>query len=262
MLSITFLILGFVGFFASRDVLAEVAWRKYKKPAAALLLVYRNAELPMEIGNFYFGGREYDLSLAERAYRKAARTDPKILWGHYQLARIHFLKGGFDKALEEINKELAANPENLRSLYVRGLIYGFSGKLTEAENDFRRFIEWATKEWAGYNDLGWILSKQGKHQEALAVIEGAFREIADAEENPWLWNSRGVMELNLGMHVRASVSFEHARELAEGLTIADWMRSYPGNNPLQAEDGLQKFRNAIKENIKRTERRTVEKKTF
>src|SRR3990172_10167699 len=124
---------------------------------------YGDAGFLMRQGNFYFNGGAYDLEKAERAFQRAVRIEPGILWGHYQLARIYFVKGNFDKAIEEINKELEANPENLRSLYVRGLIYGYRnqfGDLELVENDFRRFTYWAPSEWAGYNDLAWILSKE------------------------------------------------------------------------------------------------------
>src|SRR3989338_315442 len=115
-------------------------------------------KLEMQTGNYYFNGGAYDLEKAEEAFKRALRADPKILWGHYQLARIYFVKGEKEKALKEINKELEANPANLRSLYVRGLINGYSGDLKNAEEDFRRFTLWAPKEWAGYNDLAWILA--------------------------------------------------------------------------------------------------------
>ena len=99
----------------------------------------------------------------EQSYQKAIAIKPDIFWCHYQLARIYFMKGDFNKALEEIDKELKAHPENLRSLYVRGLIFGYRGDFVAAEKDFNHFINWAPKEWAGYNDLAWVLDKQGKY---------------------------------------------------------------------------------------------------
>ncbi|OGF92316.1 hypothetical protein A3H05_00385 [Candidatus Giovannonibacteria bacterium RIFCSPLOWO2_12_FULL_43_26] len=74
----------------------------------------KDAAEAIRLGNYYFNNGAYDLEKAEEAFRRALKADPKILWGHYQLARIYFVKGEKDKALEEINKELEANPENLR----------------------------------------------------------------------------------------------------------------------------------------------------
>lgn len=246
-------------FFISRDVLARFIWQNYRFPQAAILLVGRNSNLAMFIGDYYFngviGGGEYNTDVAKNAYKKAVLINPKTLWGHYQLARIYFVKGDYLAALEEVAKELEANPANLRSLYVRGLIYGyrgFVGDLEKAEADFRHFTEWAPKEWAGYNDLSWVFSKQGKYREAKESILSAFREMpAEKDKNPWLWNSLGVAELNLEEYLFAEEAFERAIELSKNLSLGEWRSAYPGNNPNDAESGLKAFREAVYKNLER-----------
>ena len=214
----------------------------------------------MFIGNYYFNGvigsREYNPDISFKAYKKAVSIKSGILWGHYQLARIYFVKGNFDKAIEEVNKEFEFNPENLRSLYVRGLIYGYrnqAGDLEKAEADFRRFTLWAPKEWAGYNDLAWILSKQGNYSEAEKTVNLALKEVPEAKENPWFWNSLGVAQLNLKKYTGAADSFKKAKKLAEKLTTNDWAHAYPGNNPSTGSEGLSTFIAAIEENFRRAE---------
>lgn len=247
-------------FFISRDALARFVWQKYRWPQTAVFLIRNDADLAMFIGNYYFNGvigsKEYNLDIAQKAFEKAVKINPKILWGHYQLARIYFIKGDYDMALSEINMELSANPQNLRSLYVRGLIYGYRNQaddLEKAEADFRRFTLWSPKEWAGYNDLAWILSKEKKYAEAEKTIKQAFKEASEAEINPWLWNSLGVAELNLKKYSDAANSFKKAKELAVGLTAKDWVRAYPGNNPSTGSAGLSAFLKAISENLNRAE---------
>ena len=208
---------------------------------------YGDAGFLMRQGNFYFNGGAYDLEKAERAFQRAVRIEPGILWGHYQLARIYFVKGDSAKAIEEINKELEANPENLRALYVRGLIYGFGKNFASAEEDFRRFTE-----WAGHNDLAWILAKEEKYAEAESVIKKAFREIPGGDKNPWLWNSLGVAELNLKKNKEARLSFEKAKQLLGVMTLAEWSRAYPGNDPAAAEGGWRAFLGAVEENLQRS----------
>jgi len=245
-------------FVSNQNALANFVWQKYRLANAALTLNRSDANLAIFIGNYYFNGvigsREYSPDISRKAYKKAISIDPKILWGHYQLARIYFTKGDFNKAIEEINKELEYNPENLRSLYVRGLIFGYRGNLANAEADFRRFTEWAPKEWAGYNDLAWVLAKEGKYKEAKETLFKAQEEISEADKNPWLWNALGVAQLNLEEYQKAKKSFEKAKELAEKLTIAGWQRAYPGNNPQSAESGLTAFREAIAANIQAVEK--------
>jgi len=243
------------GFLFSRDLFARTAWQKYHSPALALALAHQDTKLLMNLGNYYFNGGAYDLARARRAYEKALRVDSKILWGNYQLGRIYFVEGDFAKALEEINKELEANPENLRSLYVRGLIYGYRGQagdLAKAEEDFQVFTMWSPSEWAGYNDLAWILAKAGKYEESKKAVLRAFENVPDGKENPWLWNSLGVALLNLGKISEAKTAFENALRYSEGVTEIEWRKAYPGNNPASAGEGPQAFRNAIEENLKRS----------
>jgi len=242
------------GFLFSRDLLARFAWQKYHSPATALVLASQDTKLLMQLGNYYFNGGAYDLARAKKAYEKTLRVDSKILWGHYQLGRIYFVEGKFDSALEEIERELEANPENLRSLYVRGLIYGYRGQagdLAKAEADFQRFTQWIPGEWGGYNDLAWILVKSGKYEESKNAILRAFENVPNGRENPWLWNSLGVAFLNMGKGNEAKVAFENALRYSEGITETEWRKAYPGNNPASAGEGPQAFRNAIEENLRR-----------
>lgn len=226
-------------------------------PAVALALVRQDANLAMQIGSYCFNGGTYDIECAESAYKRAVAIDPKILWGNYQIARIYFVRGEFNQALEYAAKELAANPANLRTLYVRGLIYGYRGQagdLEKAEADFRRFTQWAPAEWAGYNDLAWILAKQGKYREIKeTLLDARKKTIPSSEKNPWLWNSLGVAELNLKEYAEAKKSFEKAQLLAEKLTLTEWQKAYPGNNPAQAQEGLAAFLKAINGNFNRAE---------
>ena len=99
--------------------------------------------------------------------------------------------------------------------------------------------------------MAWVLSKQGKYKEAKEAISAAFREIRESESNPWFWNALGVAELNLKKYGAAKTSFKKAKTLAENLTLADWRRAYPGNNPASAEEGLSAFVAAIEENLQR-----------
>lgn len=237
------------GFLFAGDTLAKYAWEEGRMANLALVLNRSDAKLAMELGNYYFNGGAYDLERAEDSYKKAISIDPKTLRANYELARIYFVKAEDQRAIEHINKEIELNPQSLRSLYVRGLIYGSTGRLAEAEEDFRRFVEWSPSEWAGYNDLAWVLAKQRKYKEAEAVLEEALQKVSGAGENPWLWNSLGVSELNQDKLSEARKSFENARDAVGKLTLRDWQAAYPGNNPIESEKAFSDFKKAIEENI-------------
>ena len=248
-------------FFISKDAKECIIFSLAKENLGFPVAIFLNhdANRAMFIGNYYFngviGGGEYNTARAFKAFKKAVLINPKILWGHYQLARIYFVNGDFNAALDEINKELTANPENLRSLYVRGLIYGYRGFIGDPEKseaDFQRFVKWAPKEWAGYNDLAWILSKRGKYREAEEIVNLAFKEVEGAEKNPWLWNALGLAEINLGKRAKARISFEKAKKFAENLTLSEWRKAYPGNAPEYAQFGLSTFLNTVEINMEKS----------
>ena len=252
----------FISFFLSRDALARFFWQKNGDARLAYFLNFSDADLAIQLGNYYFGNTagksEYNLKLAEKSFKKAVKIKDDILWGHYQLARIYFMNKDFDKALSEINKELEFNPGNVRSFYIRGLIFAYRGDFLKSEEDFKNFVMLMPKEWAGYNDLAWVLAEQKKYQEAERVLVSAGREVLDADKNPWLLNGLGAARLNLKKYSTAAVSLERALKFAEELTERDWGRAYPGNDPRDAAGGLSQFVAAIKSNLAKAKNGAVD----
>ncbi len=213
----------------------------------------KDAKAYLALGNSYFNGSAgYNVAKAEEAFKKAVLADPKITYGHYQLARVYFIEKKNSEALSAINKELEINPENLRSLYVRGLIKAEIGDLSGAEDDFRRFAQWMPKEWSGWNDLSWILMKETKYKEAEAEVRSAFANAIGADTNPWLWNHLGLALLNQKKYGEAEKVFLRAKELVGKLTVKEWQAAYPGNNHKSAADGLGAFGRAVDFNLEQS----------
>lgn len=218
-------------------------------PALAYYLNRDDAGLAMRVGDYYFGGGAYDLGKAEHSYRLALELKPGILWGNYQLGRIYFVEGKLDSAIQEINAELVANPTNLRSLYVRALIEDAQRNLPAAEADFTRFIAWAPTEWAGYNDLSFVLAEEWKFSQAEQVIAQAMKQVPGAAGNPWLWNSLGLAQLNELHYTEAQASFAQAQKSAQAMTPEVWHHAYPGNDPAASSASIEAFKKAIAANL-------------
>lgn len=236
-------------FTAKQDFLANFIWQKYRSPNLALLIVRNDADLAMFIGNYYFNGGNYDLGKAKAAFEKALRIDSSVLGPRYQLARVYFLNGDYAGALDFINEELKLHPDFKRSHYVRGLIYGYNGDLARAEEDFKMFLEWDPRSWAGYNDLAWIYFRQGNY---LKVKETALTGLQWNSDNPWLLTSYGVAMLNTGERKTAGAILTKALSAAQKLTLEDWQKAYPGNHPSIAPEGLNTLIGTIRKNIQLT----------
>ena len=192
-------------------------------------------------GSNYFGGVGYDLDKAEKWYKAALKVYPKLSNAHYQLARIYFVKNNFSAALNEINAELFLNPENQRSNYVRGLINGYSGNYQAAVDDFKKFIAWQPNEWAGYADLAWVYYEKSDYKKSEEVLSAALEKFP---ENAWLLNGLSAVYSKTNSPLFEEI-FKKAQDTAGKLTINDFKRAYPGNDPKLLSGNFNNFKNSV-----------------
>lgn len=240
---------------------SRMLWSRYHAGTLALVFDRTDAALAYSIGAYYFGNqskigtaeaRPYDTDLAQEAFSKAISIQPTLPLAHYMRARIAFVNADFDAGIADINAELALVPTNKRPLYMRGLMYayrGHKGDLDLAAADFREFVAWAPREWAGYNDLAYVLAKGGNYADAVIALRQGIAQAKNGSTNPWLWDALGVMELNL-KHYQASVAaLEKAQSYAASLTETDWQLAYPGNDPSLASSGVKALQDSIVRNL-------------
>jgi tetratricopeptide (TPR) repeat protein len=194
------------------------------------------------LGSRYFSGQNYNLSRAEKLYRAALFVEPKLPNTHYQLARIYFVEEKFPKALDEISAELALNPDNQRSFYIKGLIDGYAGNSDKAVEDFQKFVLSSPNQWAGYNDLAWVYFGKGDWENAKKTLLGALEKFPD---NAWLLNGLSVVYSKTNETELADEYSKKATAAANKLTVKDYAMAYPGNDPNDAEWNLKKFKSGI-----------------
>lgn len=232
----------------SPQTTASLSWKWFHVSRLALFLS-DDAQFLFEIGNYYFGEGAYDLALTQRFFARALIVDPNLLGPRYQLARIYFLQNDFITAARFADEELALHPDFKRTHYVRGLIYGYSGRLTAAVLEFQAFLKWDPRSWAAYNDLAWIYFQQGKF---TAAAEAAQKGLQLAPSNPWLLTMYGTALLNLGNKPDAQAILAQALLEAGKLSHSEWGKAYPGNNPAIYAQGLANMRNTIQQNLELT----------
>jgi tetratricopeptide (TPR) repeat protein len=197
-------------------------------------------------GEYYLSVTHYDVNRAEFFYKICLKINDRQPLAHYQLGRIYFLGGKFDLAIAEFDKELANYPENKHSYYMRGLTNGYAGNYDEAISNFKEYIEWNPKTWAGYNDLVWVYLLKKDYQGA----EEASREgLKNSPNNPWLLSNLGTALLNQERYQEAKDELILAKSFSEKLTAQDWSEVYPGNNPGVAGLGLRDMKAAIQLNV-------------
>ncbi len=240
-----------------RAELSSFVWNKYHWGEVALALGTTDAKVLRDIGEQHYGStfsREYRPVLAEKAYVKLIEVDPQQKGIYVQLARIYFVQGKLVEALDMVEKEMEISPENPLPYYMRGLIYGYrnqAGDLERAEADFKKYTEVRPDEWAGYNDLAWVMLKQGKYKEVEVLLSEAIVMREEFGVNPWILNSLGVAMLNGGQYAKAAEIFDGALTLSEQVTPEQWHAAYSGNSPDSILNDLAGFRASIKRNLER-----------
>lgn len=240
-----------------RAEIASFVWNKYKWGEVALALRTTDEKILRDIGEQHYGSTysmEYRPALAQQAYTRLIEINPEANGAYIQLARIYFVQGKLVEALDMVEKEMEMSPEDPLPLYMRGLIYGYrnqAGDLERAETDFRKYVEARPDEWAGYNDLAWVLLKQGKYKEVDVFLSGAIITHDMLGTNPWILNSLGVALLNDEQYTRAAEIFDGAVTLAEQVTEEQWHAAYSGNSPDSISNDLAGFRASIKRNLER-----------
>lgn len=191
----------------------------------------------------------YDIDRAERFFEETLRLDPSHREARHELARIQFLRGDFEEALALIDQQLeeqSGEPPN--SHYIRGLILSFMERYEEAAVSFETYLESDPNNWAALNDLAWVYLKLGKAEDAAYL---AAHGLAVHPENPWLLNSLALALYDMGDKTTARDAIEAAAREAVGLTRADWLRAYPGNDPRVAQIGITAFQEAVADNMHR-----------
>lgn len=212
----------------------------------AILIFASSAKASFRLGNYYFGGGAYNISVSKTFFNLAYKIDDKHPGLNYQLARIYFIEGKFDEALTYINREIEYYPEFKRSYYVRALIHGYNNNLAQAADDFKIFLAWKPSSWAGNNDLSWIYFRMGDYAKAeKAASDG----LSSSPNNGWLLNSLGVALLNQGKYKEAAIALQSSLTQFKALNPEDWGQSYPGNDPEIYAGGLTATIKSVETNL-------------
>ncbi len=189
----------------------------------------------------------YDIDRAEDFFKLAVASNPDLPYVYHELARIHFLRGDFVRALVLINTQIALHGDKTpNSYYIRGLIEGYMGEYDAAAKDYAHYLKSDPHNWAAVNDYAWVLLKAKRHAEAAAVTDEALMRYPD---NPWLLNSNAIAYFELGEYDRALVSAQKAAERVVLVSEREWLTAYPGNDPRIAKQGLDTFKNAVAANV-------------
>lgn len=214
---------------------------------------------PFEMGEYYFNSHNstdgaYDLKLARQYYTQAIEegSEEPLVW--YQLGRVDFLEGNYNAALYKFEKQISLHGDAIPNVYyMKGLTFGYKGRSEQneeawkqAEENFKKYLEYDQETPWTRTDLAWVYFSQGKFAEMLPLLEEG---LVYEPYNPWLLNMHGLALMNTGSKEKAHEEFLLAKEYAGYLSPEDWGRTYPGNDPAAWAQGLIEFQSLIQKNL-------------
>ncbi len=240
----------------TRHKIGSAVWELCSCGRVASVLGVDTAERHFALGEYFFSANSnYDIRAAQRHYQAALSLEPTLRGAHYQLGRTYFIVGDFERAYAEILREEELYPDFGKVHYMKGLIAGYMKNFLDAEQEFAKFIETDSRNWAGYNDLSWIYFAQGNYHYAEAT---AREGLIHAPENPWLHNAVGVALLAQERGSEALPHFFIAQNGFGNMSAAEWGESYPGNSPGEHTDGLAASLGAVERNIQRAQSQSAQ----
>ena len=114
---------------------------------------------------------------------------------HTELGAGYYQRGQMQVALDELNLAIQADPNYAQAYNIFGLVYGFLGEDSKAEQNFMRALQLAPNDSEIHHNWGWYLCTHGRERESLAEFETAVR-------NP-LYKTPDIALINAGRCAQA-----------------------------------------------------------
>jgi tetratricopeptide (TPR) repeat protein len=118
-------------------------------------------------------GAKGDPEGQKAAYGKLVELLPSDPQARNLLGNHLFGRQDWAAAVEQFNKAIAADPKFTASYNQLGYAYRFLGKLDEAEQTFKKYIELIPNDPNPYDSYAELLMKRGKFDESIASYEKA-----------------------------------------------------------------------------------------
>jgi tetratricopeptide (TPR) repeat protein len=140
------------------------------------------------------------LTLARQNAEKAADSNSTSATGLLSRALVELYTGNTNEAMAFFAKALKADPGNPEIMLYRAQALRDSNRWPEAEQTYREILKERPNYWPANNELGWILYRQAKYQQAANAYDAA----AIAAPNVALpLANLGTMYLELNKHDEA-----------------------------------------------------------
>ncbi len=129
-----------------------------------------------------------------------------------ELASLHFSRGQYDTALDEIKLALAARPDLGAAFSLRGLVYASMGEEALAEDSFARALQINPRDADTMHNRAWFLCQRNRYDEADRLFEQALT-LPQYREVQRTFMAQGICHARAGRLDEAERKLSRAYEL-------------------------------------------------
>jgi Tfp pilus assembly protein PilF len=151
------------------------------------------------------------LNLAQRNAELAISYNTQSMNAVLARAMVQLYSGSAEDALKSLQTALDSDPANPQLLIAKARAFRYLERPVDEEKVYRALLRSRPNFWPAYNELGLLLFRQAKYQEAAdAFAEGA----AVAPKVARLLNNLGAMQLSMKRTADAEATFRRSIDLA------------------------------------------------
>jgi eukaryotic-like serine/threonine-protein kinase len=168
---------------------------------------------------FYVTKEAANIDLASKNAATAVFYNPHSAMGLLSQGLVYVSQGKSNLALESFGKAEQADPGNPVVLYDKAWAYWHQGQMDEAEQAYRDILVQRPNFWPAYNNLGVILTRQAKYEEAAKAFAAA-GVAAPKVAQPMANLAQTYLELGRRDDARAALNESLARAKNEDAYLA------------------------------------------
>lgn len=110
------------------------------------------------------------LDRAEQIYKSAMKANPRDAVPHWRMAIIHSRRGHLEQSIDSFNKALERSPGNPQIFSDVGYTHYLRGNYQQAEANYRQALAIKPNDARTKNNLGMLLARTGRVNEAITTF--------------------------------------------------------------------------------------------
>jgi eukaryotic-like serine/threonine-protein kinase len=160
------------------------------------------------------------LSLGRSNSDQALSLNPNLIVGRLAMSFVLQQIGDYDGAVHEIAEALSIDPDDPRTLVLRGQLFARLNRWVDAEESFKRAIKRRPNLWLPHDELGVVYNAEGKYPQAVAEFREA---VLLVPRSAWPLNNLASMYLQQGKIAEAKDAAKRSLDLNFGDSAATTM---------------------------------------